>query len=135
MLESARSKVRNGRAASLLSVAVLAWLGIIAVPCTLLASVAAVETSSEVEESQGDCHGGHPSAATASDECCCEILGVASGEAAKTQKVSAVVVIASSSLRSDFHSVLATGKVEMQHGPPTSELSPPVYLSTQRLRI
>ncbi len=130
---SALAKIRNGGSASLLSVAVLAWLGVFVMPCTVFASVTSIDTSAEIGESHGNCHGSHPSAATASDECCCDLPGISSGEAPKAEKVSAVVAIPN--VRTDFQSLLAPGKVDMQHGPPPIEYSPPVYLSTQRLRI
>ena len=133
MTDSALTKVRNGGSASLLSVAILAWLGVLVMPCTMFASVAIVDTSAEVGRSHDNCHESLPSAATVSDECFCDYPGIISGEAPKAEKVPAVVAIAS--VRTDFEPFLAPGKVDMRHGPPPIELSLPVYLSTQRLRI
>lgn len=133
MLGSLRAKVRNGRSASMLTVVALVWLGVIAIPCTAFASVAAVEASAEMEKGHDDCHGSHPSAATALDDCCCELLGITAGEVPKTDRVSAVVAVSVD--LADFQSLLAPRKVEMLHGPPPNEFSVPAYLSTQRLRI
>ena len=129
----AAAKTRNGRSTSLLSVAVLAWIGVLAVPCTVFASAVAVGDSVEIEKRHGDCHGSRPSTTTASDECCCDPPGITAGETPKTEKASAVVAI--SVARSEFQFLLAPAKVRMLYGLPPNEFPPPVYLLTQRLRI
>ena len=132
-LGSLRDKWRNRHPASLLSVVAVVWLGVFAVPCTVFASAAAVEAGAEIEKSHDDCHGSHPSAATASDECCCDVLGISAGEISKTEKPSAVITI--SVAQAGPQSLFAPGNVETLHGPPPNEFSLPVYLSTRRLRI
>ena len=117
----------------LLKVAVVAWLSIMAMPCTVLAASPTYVDLPVAETSQPDCHGTHADAESTASNCCCDLLSVTGGEAPKNQRVDLVAV---SPLA---HSLVPTFSfatvIFRAHPPPQADAEPPVYLTTQRFRI
>jgi hypothetical protein len=125
---------RRGRQRLLLNVAVVAWLSIMVMPCSVLAAGSVEAESPSVESVQPDCHGMHAeSKTTANAECCCDALTVTGGEGPKTPR--AELVAAAALAVSLTPTPLAASAFERVHPPPLTSIGPPVYLATQRFRI
>lgn len=129
--DSIRLRARPGL---LLNVALVAWFGIMVMPCSVLASDAiSLEASADAAVSP-DCHGVHAEAeANGTAECCCDPLTIAGGEGPKTQR--AELVAAPPLAVPVALAPLAAVVLRRAHPPPPIDVGPPVYLATQRFRI
>ena len=117
----------------LLKVAVVTWLSIMVMPCTILAASPFDAEPTIAEASQQDCHGTHADVDSATPDCCCDPLSITGGEAPKTQRADLVVATPPAhTLMLTLSLVAASDNV---HPPPLADAGPPVYLSTQRFRI
>ena len=117
----------------LLKVAVVAWLGIMVMPCTVLAAGPIDAEPAVAEAPQPDCHGAHTEADSATPNCCCDPLSITGGEAPKTQRADLVAATPlAHTLMLTLSIVTAT---DSAHPPPQADAGPPVYLTTQRFRI
>lgn len=114
-------------------VAVVVWLSIMVMPCTILAASPFDAEPTIAEASQQDCHGTHADADSATPDCCCDPLSITGGEAPKSQRVD---MVAATPLA---HTLMLTMSLvtacNNAHPPPLADTGPPVYLSTQRFRI
>lgn len=117
----------------LLNVAVVAWLGIMVMPCAVFAMGSPIEVTGATAVVQVDCHGAHEVAEISDPECCCDPLAVTGGEAPKSQRVEVVAaVLAAPLLMLTVEHITSSERV---HPPPQSDSRLPVYLTTQRFRI
>lgn len=126
---------RRGRLQLLLSVAVVAWLSMVVMPCAVLAADGAINSESPlVEVTKPDCHGIEASSSPSeTTSCCCDPLTISNGEAPKTQR--ADLVAAAPSI--ELVPLVAVSSVASArtYPPPMRTAGPPVYLVTQRFRI
>jgi len=117
----------------LLNVAVVAWLGIMVMPCTAFAAGLPIEVTETASVVQVDCHGAHEVAEISDPECCCDLLAVTGGDAPKSQRVDVVAaVLAAPPLILTVEHITSNKRA---HRPPQSDSRQPVYLTTQRFRI
>ena len=128
-----RNMTRNTRSGLLLNVAVVAWLGIMVMPCTGFAIGATIEITETSAGVQVDCHSAHEAAEISEPECCCDLLAITGGEAPKTQRVDVVAVVLAAP--PPMPTVAHITSSERVHPPPQSDSHQPVYLTTQRFRI
>ena len=114
----------------LLNVAVVAWLGIMVMPCAVFAMGSPIEVTGATAVVEVECHGAHEVAKISEPECCCDPLAI---EGPKSQRVDAVaaVLAAPPFMLTVEHITLS----ERVHPPPQSDSRQPVYLTTQRFRI
>jgi len=126
------TKLRT-RQGLLLKAAVVAWLSIMVMPCTVLAAGPFGAEPAVAEASQQNCHGTHADADSATPDCCCDPLSITGGEGPKTQRADLVAATPlPHTLMLTFSLATASDNV---HPPPLADAGPPVYLSTQRFRI
>ena len=124
----------RARPGLLLNVAVVAWLSIMAMPCSVLASDSVSIEASAVAAVSPDCHGVHAESNVSSAvECCCDPLTITGGEGPKTQRAD-LVATAPLSLPMVLDPLTAPD-LDRTHPPPPIDPGPPVYLATQRFRI
>jgi hypothetical protein len=126
------TKLRT-RTGLLLKVAVVAWLSIMVMPCTILAASPLDTEPTVAEASQQDCHGMHADADFATPDCCCDPLSITSGEAPKSQRVD--LVAATPLAHAPMLTLSLVTTTDNAHPPPQVDAGPPVYLTTQRFRI
>ena len=130
---SGHNPSRKARPALLLNVAVLVWLSIALVPCTLLASTPTDIEAGPAGQTQPDCHGNHNDAQPTATDCCCDSLAVSGGEGPKTQRVDLLALTAPPP---NFQPVIiTTGHVKWLRPLIEDDDGPPIYLATQRFRI
>lgn len=124
----------RARPGLLLNIALVAWFGIMVMPCSVLASDAISLDTPAVEAVSPDCHGVHAETeANSTAECCCDPLTITGGEGPKTQRAE---LVAASPLAFPIALVPLTAVVlDRAHPPPSIDIGPPVYLTTQRFRI
>jgi len=127
------TKKLRTRPGLLMKVAVVAWLSIMVMPCTVLAAGPFGAEPAVVEASQPDCHGTHAEADSATPNCCCDPLSITGGEAPKSQRVD---LVAATPLA---HTLMLTlsivTAIDNARPPSHADSGPPVYFSTQRFRI
>lgn len=134
MPQSGHAMKLRARPGLLLNVALVAWLGIMVMPCSVLAmDPVGLEAAAEVTVAP-DCHGTHIEPATdKTAECCCDPLTITGGEGPKTQRAD---LVAAAPLNAPLAlTPLATLAPDRAQPPPPIDHSPPVYLATQRFRI
>lgn len=117
----------------LLKVAVVAWLSIMVMPCTVLAAGPFDAEPAVAEALQPDCHGAHAETDSATPNCCCDPLSITGGEAPKTQR--ADLVAATPLARTLMLTLSIVTATDTAPPPPQADAGPPVYLATQRFRI
>ena len=130
-----RNMTRNTRSGLLLNVAVVAWLGIMVMPCTVFAIGSPIEITETSAGVQVDCHSAHDheAAEISEPECCCDLLAITGGEAPKSQRVDVVAAVLAAP--PPIPTVAHITSSERVHPPPQSDSHQPVYLTTQRFRI
>lgn len=124
---------RKTRPGLLLNVAVVAWLGILVMPCAVFPIGSPVEDTETSVALWVDCHGAHEVAGTSDLDCCRDLLAITGGEAPKSQRVD--VVAAVSAAPPPIPTVAHFTPIERGHPPPQADSHRPVYLTTQRFRI
>ena len=87
-----------------------------------------------IADTDSGCHGGHGDGGALEDDCCCDVTGLASSNSAELQQPTTMVVGLTSSLNIVEFSAMNFHTPHLR-GPPRKDTSPPVYLTTQRLRI
>lgn len=134
MPQSGHAMTLRARPGLLLNVALVAWFGIMVMPCSVLASDAISLDASATATVSPDCHGVHAEVeANTTVECCCDALTITGGEGPKTQRAE---LVAAPPLAIPAAPVPLTAVViDRAHPPPPMGFGPPVYLATQRFRI
>ena len=128
-----RNTARKTRPGLLLNVTVVAWLGIMIMPCTVFATGSPIEDTETSVAVQVDCHGAHEVAEISEPECCCDLLAITGGEAPKSQRVDVVAAVLATP--PPIPTVAHFIPNERIHPPPQADSHRPVYLTTQRFRI
>ncbi len=124
----------RARPGLLLNVALVAWLGVMVMPCAVLASDGVSADVAEAAAVAPDCHGIHVDAAPESTaECCCDPLTITGGEGPKTQR--ADLVAAAPLTTPQAVGPLVAVAFKRADPPPSIDVGPPVYVATQRFRI
>lgn len=118
----------------MLNLAVVAWLSIMVMPCSVLAAGNIQADPPAAQSVQPDCHGLHAESKTrASAECCCDALAITGGEGLKTPRAESVAVVPLAvSLVPTPRAASAFKRIPPS---PANSIGPPVYLATQRFRI
>ena len=124
---SGHSRLCRSRPGVLLNVALVAWLSVAAMPCTIF-----VNDADELSV-QVDCHGVHDGAPATDPEWCCDPLAVTGGEGPKPQRADLIAALVSVPLL--LPTVEPDGSTEWVRPTAHSDTGPPVYLATRRLRI
>lgn len=124
----------RARSGLFLSVAIVVWLSIMIIPCTVLAAGDLGSEPPATEAAPPDCHGMHleDHAASATD-CCCDPLTVTGAETQKPQR--AELVAASPLIDLLVVAPLVSVAPDRAHPRPPIDIGPPVYLATKRFRI
>lgn len=126
-------RVREARPRLLLSGAIVVWLSLVLTPCTAFAGQRLADQFPTAQAAPTHCQGEHQAAGPEASECCCERLVITNGETPKVQKVTVFLAISVPCVPlPEISNLRSAGP---QHGPPPMDGSPPIYLSTQRLRI
>lgn len=87
-----------------------------------------------IADTDSGCHGGHGDGGALEDDCCCDVTGLASSNSAELQQPTTMVVGIISNLDIvDFSTMYF--QTPRLRGPPRKDTSPPVYRTTQRIRI
>ncbi len=126
------TSLRTHRGA-LLNVAILAWLSIMVMPCTVLAASPIDAELPVAEASQPDCHGTHAEADSTTPNCCCDPLSITGGEAPKSQRVD--LVAATPLAHTLMLNLSIVTAIDNARPPSHVDSGPPVYFATQRFRI
>ena len=124
----------SARPGLLLNVALVAWLGIMVMPCSVLAMDSVGPEAAAEATIAPDCHGAHVDAAPEiTAECCCDPLTITGGEGPKTQRAD---LVAAGPLTVPLAlKPLTSVALDRAQPPPPIDHGPPVYLTTQRFRI
>jgi len=134
MLQTGHAIRLRARQGLLLNVALAAWLGIMLMPCSVLATETVAPEAGGAATLAPDCHGAHSEATTEKTlGCDCDLLSVTVGEGPKTQR--ADLTAAATPTAPLAPASLTAVSADRVQPPPSNHPSPPVYLATQRLRI
>lgn len=128
-----RTMTRKTRPGLLHNIAVVAWLSIMIIPCTVFAIGSPIEATETSAAVLVDCHGAHEVDKPSESECCCDPLAIAGSEAPKTQRVDVLAIVLAT--LPPMPTVAHFTSSERVHPPPQSDARQPVYLTTLRLRI
>lgn len=124
----------RARPGLLLNVALIAWLGIMVMPCSVLAMDPVEPEHAAAAHVVPDCHGVHASAAAEkSPDCCCDPLTITGGEGPKAQR--ADLVAAAPLSTPPAPAPLTAMLPDRAQPPPRIDHGPPVYFATRRFRI
>lgn len=128
-----RNMTHKTRPGLLLNVAVVAWLSIMIMPCTVFAIGSPLDVTETSAVIQVDCHGAQEAAGTSESECCCDPLAITGGEAPKSQRVdvAAVVLVTLPPIPTVAYFILS----ERVHPARQTYSHQHVYVTTQRFRI
>ncbi len=129
------SDIKNRRiSAAMLSVIVVAWLSVVAIPCAMTAvSEAPVRVEASGPVLDYDCPGVIPLQSTVDSDCCCLLNATVDVDAPKLPKVDMLILVPANPV---FIDPAIVNVLMIDHGhPPANDPFPPVYLATQRLRI
>lgn len=125
--------------AVVLSVVVIAWLTVLVTPCAMaFISDAPSNDMPSVLNVHGDCVNDKPSKLMVDSGCCCDLASIASNNANAPQPVkldTLVSLIALPVYYTDFFKPMFSKGGMVRPPPLLYRTSPPIYLSTQRLRI
>jgi hypothetical protein len=157
-------RLAQRRKASVTWIGVTALLSVLIAPCTIALSAPSVfdtpapaaeaphqhtadhhadvsekhhsdETEHEVvADSDSACHGGHGAGGALESDCCCDVTGLTASNSTELQPPTTVIVGITSSLDIVEFSAMNFHTLHLR-GPPRKDASPPVYLTTQRIRI
>lgn len=117
-----------------LNVALVAWLSIAAIPCSVLSPGAIASEHQAAETHPTDCHGMHVEVgANNGTDCCCHPVTSTAPEPQKTQRADWVAV--TSSIPPPTTPSFAPVEQDNADLRPPLVTAPPVYLATQRIRI
>lgn len=120
------------RSATVLSMMVLAWVGILVTPCATTFAAAALSPEL-VAAHHGDCPNAHAQTPTSESDCCCDLSVPLTVEKPELPKPSVQPGLAA---ELDWRSrVLSSEGASRRQSIQRYGTSPPVYLATQRLRI
>lgn len=134
MLQTGHAMRLRARTGLLLNVALVAWLGIMVMPCSVLAMDSVDPEPAAATNVAPDCHGLHAAAAAEkSPECCCDPLTITGSESPKAQR--ADLVAAAPASIPPAPAPLTTVLPGRAQPPPRIDYGPRVYLATQRFRI
>ena len=136
------------RSRRVVTVGVLAWLGVLIAPCTVALSaqdfsVAPTTFSASdadhhdrnetLVETNDECHGGHATLGPMESGCCCDVTVVSGADSGNLPQYS--TVFAAPIDQPVVQPRRRARVVFRYHGPSKYQSSQPVYLSTQRFRI
>lgn len=130
------SRIRTGYVERLARFGIVAWLGIVVVPCICAAAQAhpAFNDGPQVIQAHhDDCHDSMPGSRAAKDGCCTNLTVQAIVDPSDRSKLPDAVALWSSPVPADASGISLIVAIPVHL--PGTERAPPVYLATQRLRI
>ncbi len=126
---------RKRSSASTLSVALLAWLGVLMAPCAMASSP---DKPANIQSPSVGVHAKCPNETAslqpmAEADCCCDLGALIEAKPSELTKVHPIIALRIG--QSIDPQAQAQGVLIDSQKPPIHESSPPVYLATQRLRL
>ncbi len=124
---------RNRRSATLLSLTMFAWLTVLVTPCAM-AFFPGTASSETIVGIHADCSSMEPTQSMTDSDCCCNLTAMVSSDA--TQLANLVTLMALPIVFDLLFNPTLSHQVSIDlQTPLLHDTSPPVYLTTQRLRI
>jgi len=130
------SRIRTGYVERLARFGIVAWLGIVVVPCVCAAAQAHppfLDGPQVTQAHQGDCDDSMPGSRAATDDCCTDLTVQAIVDTSDRSKLPDLIPSWSSPVPADASGISLIVAIPIHL--PGKERAPPVYLATQRLRI